>query len=103
MTDEAEAKLVWHPWSRLSATFTYQYVTSDYWADTRATVPATDSPGGNLLAGQSHSQVYSLGATFLPCSRLTLSGTFAYQPTVLTTASDNSAAIAPYKGDIHIQ
>ena len=101
VTDEVEAKLVWHLSSRLHTTFTYQYVTSDYWTDTRATVPANISPGGNLLAGQYQSQVYSFGTTVMPCSRLTLSGTFAYQPTVMTTATDNSAAFAPYRGNIY--
>jgi mono/diheme cytochrome c family protein len=103
LTDETETKLVLRPLTWLKTTLSYQYVTTDYRQNTR---PAFDAPpakpysrGGNILANEYDSHIYSVGATITPLRRLALSTTFSYQDT--RTATPSSGLIAPYKGDVY--
>ena len=105
LTDEVVAKLVLRPTTWLKTTLTYQYLTTDSRTDTNPAFSPTSaviySPGGNLLAGQSDSQVYSIGATLTPCQRLYLDATFSYQNSSTVTANNNAPTIAPYRGNIY--
>jgi hypothetical protein len=103
VTDELEAKLVLRPSTWLKTTLSYQYLSTDYNQDTR---PAFDpvsstvfSPGGSILAGSSGSHILSLGGTVTPLRRLSLSGTFSFQRTRITTAS--GGLIPPYQGSVY--
>ena len=103
ITDEFEAKLVSRLSARLKATLSYQFLTTDFRQDNRPAFDAASStlysPGGTLLAGRSDSHLVSLGTTFTPWRRLTLSGTCSYQRTRATTASDGF--LPPYAGSIY--
>jgi mono/diheme cytochrome c family protein len=103
ITDEVETKLTLRPASWLKATLSYQYLTTEYRQDTRpafsALPPVSLSPGGELMAGQYDSHIYSLGLTFTPQRRLYLTTLFSYQATTTTTASEG--LISPYKGGIY--
>jgi hypothetical protein len=105
LTDEAEGKLVLRPCSWSKTTITYQWLTTDYRDDTAPAFNAAPfvlySQGGELLAGRYRSEVYSVNETLTPCSRLFLGATFSYQPTTITTATADFAAIAPYRGEIY--
>jgi hypothetical protein len=59
------------------------------------------SPGGQLIAGREHSQVFSVSETIIPMPRLFLSATFSYQTSKTTTAADGSPAVVPYVGDVY--
>ena len=98
LTDEVETKLTWHPYPWLKTALTYQYVTTKSWADTDPSSVGL-SPGGGLVAGEYHSQVYSVNATVTPCPRLFLSTTFSCQPATLVTADNNDPSVAVYHGD----
>jgi len=103
VTDEIEAKLVLRASAWLKTSLSYQFLSTDYNQDTR---PAFDpvsstiySPGGGILAGSSGSHIISLGATVTPLRRLSLSSTFSYQRTRITTAS--GGLIPPYQGSVY--
>src|SRR5262249_40562947 len=55
--------------------------------------------GGNILAGEYDSHIYSIGAVITPLRRFSASATFSYQDT--RTATANTGLIAPYKGDVY--
>jgi hypothetical protein len=103
VTDELEAKLVLRPSTWLKTTLSYQFLSTDYDQDTRPAFnpvsSTTYSPGGSLLAGTWGSHILSLGATFTPLRRLSLSSTFSYQRTRTTTAS--GGLIPPYQGGVY--
>lgn len=105
LTDEVEARLTLRPARWLKATFAYQYQVTDSWTDTRAAFnPAnsvTNSPGGNILAGQYDSRIYSVGLTVTPFRRLYLDTTFSYQTSTTRTANNNVPSIVPYRGDVY--
>src|SRR6185503_15733411 len=93
----------------LKTTFTYQLVATDYHSTTD---PAegidqssgnliSASPGGQFFAGNYDAHVYSFNAVLTPWRRLYLSGTFSYRDTRLTTSSDFSPVVVPYRGDIY--
>jgi hypothetical protein len=100
LTDEAEAKLTLRPSAWFKTTLTYQYLTSDYTTVTGAAAHRV-SPGGDILAGQSVSQVYSVNATITPRPSLYLSATFSYQPTTSVSAANGAPTVTPYRGDIY--
>jgi hypothetical protein len=102
VTDEVEAKLVLHPSAQFKTTLTYQYHTTE---DDLTTEPFVQfgnviSPGGQLIAGQDHSHIFSINATWTPLARLFLSSTLSYETSSLLTAADNSPTVAPYRGNI---
>ncbi len=105
LTDEVEAKLTLRPITWFKTTLSYQFLTTDSWTDTRAAFktapPTTYSPGGNILAGQFDSQIYSISTTLTPCQRLYLDTTFSYETSTTTTANNHTPTIAPYRGDIY--
>ena len=105
LTDEVEAKLVLRPVTWFKTTLSYQYLNTDSWTDTNpalGSAPAgTDSPGGNILAGQSDAQIYSISMTLTPRPRLYLDATFSYQTSSTITANNNVPTIAPYRGNIY--
>src|SRR6185503_3631728 len=100
LTDEVEAKLVLRPATWLKTTLSYKLLSTDYRNETEPS-PGNSSPGGGLLAGTYDAEVYSIGLTFTPRRRLSLSTTFSYQPTKLNTASSGFTAVVPYRGDIY--
>jgi hypothetical protein len=83
----------------------YQYQTADYADVTRAFLSGKHviSPGGELVAGEDHSQTFSINTTVTPIPRLYLSPTFTYQPSMTTTAADGSgsSAVVPYRGSTY--
>ena len=104
-TDEIDAKLVLRPSTRFKTTLSYQYLTSDSRTDTS---PAFDpntlvyySLGGNILAGQSDSQIYSISATVTPHPRLSLDAAFSYQTSSTISKYNGSSSLAPYRGNIY--
>ncbi len=105
LTDEIEAKLVLHPVAWLRTSLSYQYLTTSYWTDTGPAFnpgsAAILSPGGNILAGEYASRVYSINTSVTPWRRLCLATTFSYQTSATITADNGAAAIAPYRGDIY--
>jgi hypothetical protein len=103
ITDEIEAKLVLHPSPRFKTTLTYQYHTDDYDVDTRPYVSFGNviSPGGPLMAGEDHSQIFSVNETLTPRPRLFMSTTFSCETSSLVTAADGSPAVAPDRGDTY--
>ena len=105
LTDEVEAKLTLRPACWLKATLSYQYLSTDSWTTTHAasnSTPAVQySPGGNILAGQYNSHIYSVGMTVTPWRRLYLDTVFSYQDSTTRTANNGTTSVAPYRGDIY--
>jgi hypothetical protein len=103
VTDEAEAKLVLHPSALFKTTLSYQYQADTYDLETSPYVSFGNviSPGGQLIAGEDYSHIFSVNATLVPIPRLFLSTTFSYQISSLVTAADGSPAVVPYRGDIY--
>lgn len=103
VTDEVEARLVTRVSARLKTTLTYQMNSTQYKEDTRdaftTTPPVIISPGGSVLAGRDNSYNYSLGATVIPQHRMTLTGTFSYENSGITTMGNG--LVPSYKGDIY--
>ena len=102
-SDEVQAKLVLHLNSSLKTSLSYQYQATDYGLDTSPYISFGNviSPGGQLLAGQDRSHIFSINATLTPRPRLYLSTTFSYQTSTTTTAANGSPAVVPYQGDIY--
>jgi mono/diheme cytochrome c family protein len=98
-TDETETKLVFRPASWLRATFTYQWLSSDYSTRTDP-VPGGTRPEG-LLAGTQESHRYGFGLSVSPIQRLHFAGTFTYSDSRTGTADFASNLVVPYKGDIY--
>jgi hypothetical protein len=103
LTDEVEAKLVLHPSTRFKTTLSYQYHDDEY---AMCTAPYNSfgnviSPGGQLIAGEDHSHIYSLSETLTPTPRLFLSTTVSYETSTLMTAANGSPAVVPDAGDIY--
>ncbi len=103
LTDEVEAKLIWHASARFKTTLSYQYRATEDDLNTRPLVTFGNviSPGGPLVGGADHSHIVSLSATLTPIARLFLSTTVSYQRSALVTAADGSPAVVPYRGDIY--
>lgn len=103
ITDEVEAKLVLHPSVRFKTSLSYQYHTTEYDLDTSPYVAfgTVISPGGQLIAGEDRSHIFSINATLTPVPRLYLSTTFSYQTSTTTAATDGSSAVVPYHGNIY--
>jgi hypothetical protein len=103
ITDEVEAKLVLHPSTRFKTTVSYQYHADDYGLNTSPYVTFGNviSPGGQLMAGEDHSHIFSINTTLTPTPRLYLSATFSYAVSTLETAADGSPAVVPYRGDTY--
>ena len=100
LTDEAEVRLALAPARWFKTSLSYQYLTTDYSTVTYA-ASHRDSPGGDLVAGESVSQIYSVNATVIPRAGFYLSTTLSYQPTRAISANNNSPAVVPYRGDIY--
>ena len=103
ITDEVEAKLVLHPSTRFKTSLSYQYHATDYDLNTSPYVSFGNviSPGGQLVAGEDRSHVFSINATLTPMRRLYLSTTFSCETSTATTAAGGSPAVVPYQGDIY--
>lgn len=103
LTDEIETKLVLHPTPRVQTTITYQYDTTDYHVTTAPYVSFGNviSPGGQLLAGEEHSQTVSISTTLTPTRRVYFTPAFSYQTSETDTAADASPAVVPYRGDVY--
>jgi len=103
INNEFETKLVLHLTPRLKTSLSYQYQSDDYGVTTRpfTSFGAVIAPGGELIAGEDHANVFSVNSTWTPVPRLYLSGTFSYQSSVLVTAPDGTGPVAPYRGDVY--
>jgi len=102
-TQEAESWLTLRPCNWVKTTLKYQWVATDYHTETEpASFVATNdaSPGGWIHAGNYDAQIFSLNVTLTPWRRLHWFTTTSYQEVRSTTRHDNSAAVAPYRGDI---
>ena len=102
-TDEVEAKLVLRLTAKLKTSLSYQYQATDYGLNTSPYVQFGNviATGGQLLAGEDRSHIFSVGATLTPTPRLYLSTTFTYQTSTTMTEADGSPAVVPYRGDIY--
>ncbi len=103
ITDEVEAKLVLHPSARFKTTLSYQYHATKYDLTTSPYLSFGNviSPGGQLVAGEDRSQIYSVSLTYAPMPRLFLATTFSWQASTTTTAADGSPTVVPYTGDTY--
>jgi hypothetical protein len=103
INNEFETKLVLHLTPRLKTSFSYQYQSDDYGVTTRpySSFGNIIAPGGELIAGEDHANIFSVNSTWTPIARLYLSGTFSYQASVLVTPADSSGVVAPYRGDVY--
>jgi hypothetical protein len=109
-TDEAQAKLVLHPSAWLKTALTYQWVSSVF--DT-STDPGTGllpdgsvaaaSTGGQIQAGTSRANVYSLAATVIPAPKWYFAATFSYSDSRIETWAQNviPTIVVPYEGYIY--
>jgi hypothetical protein len=96
-----DTRLVLKPAAWMKATLSYQLVTTDYRTRTDAvTESTTASPGGEVLAGESDSSIYSANLTVTPFQRFYFSTTLSYQNSRVTTHDNGSTAVAPYDGDL---
>jgi hypothetical protein len=96
-----DTRLVLKPAAWIKATLSYQLVTTDYRTRTDAvTESTTASPGGEVLAGESDSSIYSANLTVTPFQRFYFSTTLSYQNSRVTTHDNGSTAVAPYDGDL---
>lgn len=102
LTDEIEAKLVLHPSPLFKTILSYQYQADDYGVNTLPYVQSGNviSPGGQLVAGEDHSQIFSINETLTPIPRLFLSATVSYETSSLIAADQGSPTVAPYRGNI---
>lgn len=101
LTDEVETRLVLRPVGWFRTTLSYQLLSTAYHTDTYPATFGPDvviSPGGEILAGESVSHIYSLNTTFTPHQRLYLSATFSFQDSSTVTAANAAPAVAPYRG-----
>jgi hypothetical protein len=103
ITDEVEAKVVLHLSPRFKTTLSYRYEADDYSDTTRpyANFGVPISPGGQLVAGEGRSGIYSITSTWTPVPRWYLSSMFSYQSSTLVTANGGAAAVVPYRGDTY--
>jgi hypothetical protein len=103
-SDQFETKLALRPAKWLKIMLTYQINETDY---TSKTDPAYDfilgeivSQGGSIADGDSHAQIYGIGATITPFRRLYFSGEFTYSQSRITTADNGDPSVVPYKGHV---
>jgi hypothetical protein len=102
-TDEVEAKVILYVSPRVKTILSYQYQDDGYDVNTAPYIVGGTviSPGGELLAGQDYSHIFSISTTFLPTTRLYLSTTFTYELSAARTMANGTPAVAPYRGDIY--
>jgi hypothetical protein len=102
-TQEGEARLVLRPSSLFKTTLSYQYHDTDYDLTTRRYVlfGTVIARGGELPSAGERGQTFSLSATLTPFRRLFFDASLSYEDSTLTTASDHSAAVVPYRGDVY--
>ncbi len=102
MSDEVQTKLVLKPLNWLKTTLTYRWLETEYHTTTDAFTDGLNSyPGGEILAGDSRANVYSVNNAITPIRRLLLSTTFSYSDTRTATANNNDPSIVPYQGDVY--
>ena len=112
VTDEMQTKLVLRPLTWLKTTLTYRWVSSDFrtTSDAATDVPIFPavtgppvSPGGEILAGTYHANVYGINAVFVPSRRFYFSGTFNYSDSRTATWAQNivPGIVVPYQGSIY--
>jgi hypothetical protein len=94
-SDEISTKLTVRPSSRVKLSLNYQLVATDI--DTQSdTTPPSAVQSGNYDA-----DIYGVGITVTPLSRLYLTGLFSYQD-VSSNAFDNGApSVITYEGDVY--
>jgi mono/diheme cytochrome c family protein len=101
MADELGTKLVMRPASWLKTTLGFRVATTDYETVTDST-PAFlgnfSTPGGQVLAGEYDSHVYSVGAAWTPWRRLYIYSTFEFQDSRTVTEDHDNASIVPFRG-----
>ena len=96
-TQQVETRLTLRPIGWLKTTFTHRWVATDYETTTKGIAGIT--PGGELLAGNYDSQVFSVNFAMTPWRRLNLFTTLSYQDVQTTTVQDPTDAVVPYRGD----
>jgi hypothetical protein len=107
--DELELKLVVHWVPRFKTTLKYQIISTDYRTTTDPGIVTffdpfpvdVTLPGGNLLAANLDSHVYSFGATLTPWRRLYLSTTLSYTDSKIVSGVNNGTSSVAYSGDIY--
>jgi hypothetical protein len=96
-TQEVEARLTVRANRWLKTTFTYRLLATDYHTTTK---PPPGAPlGGEILAGDFDTQIFSLNFTLTPWRRFNCFASLSYQELTSTTVQDPTGAVVPYQGN----
>ena len=96
-TQEVETRLTLRPNGWLKTTFTYQLLATDFQTSTKA-VPGV-TVGGEVIAGDYDTQIFSFNFTLTPWRRFNCFATLSYREVTSTTVKDPTSAVVPYQGD----
>jgi hypothetical protein len=99
-TDEVTAKLTVRPINRVSVSFRYQLVATDFNTETDP-VPSLGIPAGEAHSGNYRAHIYSVSATVNPINRLYLTGYFSLTDSRTETFDNHSDAVIPFEGDVY--
>src|SRR5205085_492614 len=90
-TDLVEARLSLRPANWIRAALTYQWAETGYDTSTDpVNTAALQTPGGSVFAGRHDSSTYSANVTLTPWQRWSISSTFSYQESKITTHDNGS-------------
>ncbi len=101
-TQEFQSRLTLRPRNWFKTTLTHRWVESEFHTRTEPVslgAPGDVSTGGRVQAGDYDAQIFSLNFTLTPWRRMNWFTTVAYQDVRSVALHDNSAAVAPYRGD----
>jgi len=89
------------PWLRVF--LTCQMQATDYRTETDAVTFGlpSDTVGGDHLAGEFDSRIYSLNVVATPWQRVALNGTFSFHDSQTRTANNGDPAVEDYEGEIY--
>ena len=99
-TAEWDTRLTLRPTGWLKTTLRCRHTTTDTRTATQpsSTVfPATQQPGGSILAGNYEANVYSVSQTLNPMQRLYLAASFSYEDSRIVTGV-RVPSVVPYEG-----
>ncbi len=101
-THKIVSRLTLRPTLWFKSTLTHRLVATEFHTTAEPTTfitPGDGSPGGRVLAGDYDAQIFSLNVTVTPTRRLHVFSTISFQDTRSLSLHDNSAAVAPYRGE----
>lgn len=100
---ELQARLNVRPQPWLRTLVTYKHQNTDYRTATDSVIfgVPSDTPGGELLAGEYDAHVYGLYVVLTPWQRVALNGTLSYHDSRTSTANNGDPAVDDYEGEIY--